>query len=146
MKKLVCLAGCIASLFLVGCASTVQRVPMPDQSKGVEDSAKGRIYVMRATSFAGAVGVNITDNGVPIGSTGAGGYLCWEREPGDVIVAAAVENTSRVSLPVRPGSIHYIKQDMRMGIWTARTDLEVVDADSGTKILKQCKPAKVKLP
>jgi hypothetical protein len=144
MKKQLYLAGCIACLFLVGCASTVQHVSMPDQSKAVEDPAKGRIYVMRPSSFGAAVSMNITDNGAEIGSTGPGGYLCWEREPGDVILSSSSENTSRVSLPVRSGSIHFVRQNIRWGIWVARTDLEVLDETEGAKVLKKCKPAKIK--
>ena len=143
MRPTLALASCVAALFLAGCAGSRQYVPMPDQSKTVEDPSKGRIYVMRPTSFGGAVSMNITDGGNPIGSTGAGGYLCWEREPGDVIVSSSSENTSRVSLPVRAGSIHYVLQNIRMGIWIARTDLEVVDEERGKKELKKCKPAKV---
>jgi hypothetical protein len=79
----------------------------------------------------------------PIGSTGPGSYLCWEREPGDVIVSATSENTSRVALPVRAGSVHYILQSIRMGIWIARTELEVMPEDKGKEELKRCKPAKV---
>src|SRR5213594_2924348 len=142
MNRILTLASCVAALCLVGCASTIQYVPMPDQTKAVEDSAKGRIYVMRPSSFGAAVGMNVSDGGNPIGSTGPNGYLCWEREPGDVVVSSTSENTSRVSLPVRPGSIHYVLQHIRMGIFIARTDLEVVNEEQGKKELTKCKPAK----
>ncbi len=66
--------------------------------------------------------MSVSDGGNPIGSTGAKGYLCWEREPGDVIVSSTTENTSRVSLPVRPGSIHYVLQNVRKACgWPAPT-------------------------
>jgi hypothetical protein len=146
MKPILTLATCTAALFFAGCAGTKQFVPMPDQTKSVEDPAKGRIYLMRPSSFGAAVGMNVADNGHPIGNTGPQGYLCWEREPGDVIVSSASENTSRVSLPVRPGSIHYVLQNIRWGIWVARTDLEVVDEVRGSAELKKCKPAKVVAP
>lgn len=116
---------------------------MPDQSKAIEDSSKGRIYVIRSSSLGGAVGMSVADGGNLVGKTGPGSYLCWEREPGDVIVSSTSENTSRVALPVRPSSVHYVLQHIRMGIWIARTDLEVVDAEKGMKELKHCKPAKV---
>jgi hypothetical protein len=146
MKPALALATCAVALQLVGCAGTKQFVPMPDQSKAIEDPSKGRIYLMRPSSYGGAVGMNVADGGNPIGSTGPGGYLCWEREPGDVIVSSTAENTSRVSLPVRPGSIHYILQRIRMGIWMARTELEVIDEEQAKKELKRCKPAKVESP
>src|ERR1041385_7651442 len=142
MKRLLCLASCVVTLFLVGCSSSVQYVHMPDLSKKIDDPTKGRIYVMRPSSLGYAVGMNVSDGGNPIGSTGAQGFLCWERDPGDVVVSSTSENTSRVSLDVRPGNIHYIVQHIRMGIWVARTDMEVVSDEQGRNELKKCKPAK----
>ena len=142
MNRITILAGLSAVLMLTGCASTKQFVPLPDQSKTVEDPAKGRIYVMRPASVGGAVAMNVTDGGTPIGTTGPRGFLCWERDPGDVIVSSTSENTSRVSLAVRPGSVHYVVQHVRMGIWIARTDLEIVTEDQGKLGLMKCKAPK----
>lgn len=144
MNRILSLASCVAALFLMGCASAHQYVPLPDQTKAVADPNKGRVYVMRPSGFGGAVGMNVSDGGQPIGSTGPGKFLCWEREPGDVVVTSTAENTSRVSLPVRPGSVHYVLQHIRMGIWMARTELELVDAERGLKELKKCKAAEVR--
>ena len=146
MKRVTSLISCVFALFLVGCASSVQYVHMPDLSKKVEDANKGRIYVMRPTSFGYAISMEVSDGGNPIGKTGAKGFLCWEREPGDVIVSSTAENTSRVSLPVRPGGIYYVQQNVRMGVWMARTDLEVVDEEKAQEKLKKCKPAKFANP
>jgi hypothetical protein len=146
LKRILPLLAVAATLFLVGCAGTHQYLPMPDQAKTLEDPAKGRIYVLRPSSFGGAVGMNVSDGGNPVGSTGPGGYLCWEREPGDVVVSSTSENTSRVSLAVRPGTVHYILQSIRMGIWVARTDLAVIDEAKAKAELKHCKPAKVEKP
>ena len=146
MKRIVALPCCVAALFLAGCAGTKQFVPLPDQTKAIDDPTKGRIYVMRPSSLGSAVGMNVADGGNPIGKTGPKGFLCWEREPGDVVVSSASENTSRVSLPVRPGSVHYIVQHIRMGFWIARTDLETVDEERGRKELKKCKPPKLQIP
>jgi hypothetical protein len=89
-----------------------------------------------------AVSLSVSDGGNPIGKTGPGGYLCWEREPGDVIVSSSSENTSRVSLPVRAGTVHYILHHLRMGMWIPGTELEVIDIEKGTNTLRKCKPAK----
>jgi len=144
MNRILSLAFVLFTALLMGCASAHQYVPQPDLSKKVDDPNKGRIYVMRPSSFGGAVGMNVSDGGQPIGSTGPGKFLCWEREPGDVIVTSTSENTSRVSIPVRPGSIHYILQNIRWGLWIARTDLEILDEERGLKELKKCKAAEVK--
>jgi nitrous oxide reductase accessory protein NosL len=142
MKRILLLVNCAAALLVAGCASTVQYVPMPDQSKAVDDPAKGRIYVMRPASVGGGVGMNVSDSGNPIGKTGPKGFLCWERQPGDAEISSSAENVSKVSVPVRPGSIHYVFQHLRMGIWIARNELELVGEEEGKKQLKKCKPAK----
>src|SRR4051794_23704836 len=129
MNRILCLASCVATLLFAGCASSIQYVHTPDLSKKIEDPAKGRIYVMRPSSLGYAVGMNVSDGGNPIGSTGAKGFLCWERDPGDVVVSSTAENTSRVSLAVRPGNSYYVLQNIRMGIWLARTDLEVISEE-----------------
>ena len=143
MNKLFVLASCVSIVFLVGCASAHQNVRMPDQARRIEDPAKGRIYVFRPSSFGGAVKMNVADGGNPIGATGPKSYLCWEREPGDVIVSSASENTSRVAIPLRAGDVYYVLQSIRMGIWVARNELELVPEERAQKELKACKPAKV---
>ena len=143
MNRILTFLTCAAGLLLAACASTVQRVPMPDQTKVVENPAKGRIYVMRPSDAGSTIRMDIVDGADRIGHTGPGGYLCWERDPGDVVVASRSENTSRVSLVVRPGTVHYILQHIRMGIWLKRTDLEVVEEERGRTELKKCKPARV---
>jgi hypothetical protein len=145
MKKILNLLSCFSVVFLLGCASARQFVPMPDQTKNVEDPTKGRIYVIRPSAFGGAVGMNIADSGNPIGSSGPGTYLCWEREPGDVIVSSTSENTSRVAIPLRSQSVYYILQHIRMGMWIARTDLELITEEQARIELKRCKPAKFEL-
>jgi hypothetical protein len=144
MNRILCLASCVATLLFAGCASSVQYVRTPDLSKKIEDPTKGRIYVMRPSSLGYAVGMNVSDGGNPIGSTGAKGFLCWERDPGDVVVSSTSENTSRVSLAVRPGNSYYVLQNIRMGIWLARTELEVIGEEQAQKELKKCKPATFK--
>src|ERR1700710_3041767 len=103
MNRIYCLASCIVTLLFAGCASSVQYVHQPDLSKKIEDASKGRIYVMRPSGFGYNVSMNVLDGGNLIGKTGPKGFLCWEREPGDVIISSTLENTSRVSLAVRPG-------------------------------------------
>ena len=143
MKKHITLLIAVSCLFLVGCASTQQFVPLPDQTKTVEDSAKGRIYVMRPATVGAAISMDVSDGGRIIGSTGPHGFLCWEREPGDTVISSKAENTSAVNLPVKAGQVHYIFQHLRMGWVIARNQMEIVSEEEGKKVLKQCKPPKL---
>jgi hypothetical protein len=145
MKYLSSLVALLAFL-LVGCAGTKQYVPMPNQSRPVDDPAKGRIYVMRPASIGSAVSMGVTDGGKPIGVTGPHGYLCWERQPGDTIVTSSSESENRLSLRVEASKVYYLFQHLRMGVWVARSELELLkDENEAREVLKKCKPAKVQL-
>lgn len=139
----------IAVLTLVigaGCATTGQSVLIPDLNKEIEDSEKGRIYVIRPTAFGFGTSMRITDNGRFVGFTGPKGYLCWEREPGEAEIACKAENTSKVSLDVNKGKVYYIRQHMQMGLLRARNKLEVVNEEKGKELLQKCKPPVVYKP
>ena len=146
MKKLPLFITAFAALLFVGCASTKQFVPMPDQSKTLDDPSKGRIYVMRPATVGSAITMQVSDGGKLIGETGPHGYLCWERNAGETMITSASEGASSAPLSVRQGGVYYLFQHLRMGIWIARSELEVVSAEEGQKVLKKCKPAKVVAP
>jgi hypothetical protein len=143
MKSIIpCIAG-LAAVLLTGCVSTKQFVPLPDQSKAIDDPSKGRIYVMRPATAGSAVSIAVSDDGAPIGSTGSHGYLCWERPPGDTTISSTSEGVSQLPLTVDAGKTYYIFQHLRMGWWIARSKLELLDETEGVKVLKKCHPPKV---
>jgi len=144
MKKgiqLIIVAICMA--LLAGCASTTQYVPFPDQSKRVEDPSKARIYVVRPTAFGAAISFSVRDGITAIGETGPNGYLCWERPGGQMEVIGKAENTSRLPVEVEQGTVYYIQQHVRMGMWQARNELSLLSEDEGKKKVGKCKPPKV---
>jgi hypothetical protein len=136
----------VAVLFMTGCAGARQYVAMPDQSKTVEDSTKARIYVMRPATVGSGVSMAVTDGGKPIGSTGPHTFLCWERTPGQTILTSTTESENRLDLMLETNKVYYIFQHVRMGVWIARSELELIsDPVEAEKTLKKCKPAKVEL-
>ena len=146
MKTTRILVSCLGALLLTGCAGTRQFVALPDQAQRIQDNSKGRIYVMRPSGVGTAVSMHVSDSGKAIGSTGAHGFLCWEREPGETIITSTAEGASKAPLSVQAGSVYYIFQHVRMGIFMARSELEVVDEQKGQKTLKKCHAPKVETP
>ncbi len=133
----------LITLSLIGCASTKQYVPVPNQNVRVEDENKARIYVIRpASSFGAAIPMAIIDNGLLIGDTGAASYLSWERDPGDVSISGKSENTSKVEFTAKKGDVYYIEQFINMGFAIARNRLELIDEEKGKKLQAACKPPK----
>lgn len=145
MKPAFPLLTSLVALLAAGCVATKQYVPLPDQSRAVDDPSKGRIYVMRPAMAGTAVSIAVSEDGRPIGVTGSRGYLCWERAPGDTIVSSTSEGVSELPLTVNAGQTYYIFQHLRMGWITARSELELLDQTEGQKVLKKCKPPKVEL-
>ena len=144
MKTTIALIACIGAALLTGCVSTKQYVPLPDQAQKIQDSSKGRIYVMRPATVGGAVSMNVSDGGKVIGSTGPHGFLCWEREPGDTLISSTSEGASQAALTIQPGAVYFLFQHLRMGVWMARSELEVVDEQKGREVLKKCHPPKIR--
>jgi hypothetical protein len=116
---------------------------MPNQSNRIDDPTKGRIYVMRPTTFGGGVSMTVRDGEKEIGKTGPRGYLCWEREPGATMIMGKAENTSIFPLTVEQGCVYYFIQHVQMGMLKAGNNIELVDEAKGKEQLKNCKPAKV---
>lgn len=142
MKNRAGLTLVIAAGILAGCASTKQFVPFPDQSKQVENPDKARIYVVRPDGLGFAVSMNVNDGPLLVGETGPRGYLCWERDPGQVEVAGKAENTSRLTLTVEKGLAYYIKQQVKMGFFIARNKLLLLREVDGKAALERCTPPK----
>ena len=126
-----------------GCASTKQFVPLPDQTKSIEDPSRARIYVVRPTSLGGAISMTVSDGAKKIGSTGPNGYLCWERDPGDTEIRSKAENTAKLPLKCEAGMVYYIGQHVRMGILFARNKLTMLTDAAGKEKVSKCKPPQV---
>ena len=128
---------------LTACASTKQFVPLPDQSRTIDDPAKGRIYVMRPAVVGAAIPMTVNDGSAGIGQTGPKGFLCWERPPGDARIESRSEGSSLAHFKVDAGSRYYIFQHVKMGMLQARSELELLSENEGKKLLIKCSPPKI---
>ena len=137
---LICVS--VAIVLLIQCASTVQYVRFPDQSKAIEDSSKARIYVARPTIWGAAIPMNIRDGDFLIGYTGPAGYLCWERKPGETELKGEAENTWRLNLSLEEGCIYYVQQDVGFGLLMKSNRLREMSQEQGKKKVSRCKPPK----
>lgn len=133
----------VAFLF-VGCASTHQIHPFPDQAKELENPKYSRIYLLRPTIFGAAIPMDVFENDSRIGTTGPRGYLCWEREPSEIRLKGKGENESSITLYLKEGQVYYVQQHISMGFLYARNWLEQLSDQEGKKKLAKCKPPKVK--
>lgn len=126
-----------------GCAS----VPMTSieedaRAKSFAVSAdKSSIYLYRNESFGGAIPLTVALDGKVAGQTGPKTYFLWDVAPGPHEISSMAENTSTLKLSTEAGKAYYVWQEVKMGLWTARSLLQEVDVETGRKGIEECKRA-----
>ncbi|MEX0960080.1 MAG: DUF2846 domain-containing protein [Burkholderiales bacterium] len=132
----------VAALSLLGaCASVPMASPEEDmQAKQFEASPdQSRIYVYRNENFGGAIRISITLDGRMMGQTAAKTYFMWNVTPGPHTISCVGENTASLNIDARPGSSHFVWQEMKMGLWSARCALHDVDSEKGREAVLSTK-------
>jgi hypothetical protein len=122
-----------AVITVSGCAS-VPMASTEDDSKAksfVVQPGKANIYLFRDEVLGAAIGVPVMFNGKMAGRTGSKTYFFWEVSPGDYELASVAENTSTHRVRAQAGRNYYIWQEMKMGLFQPRTELQEVDEERG---------------
>ena len=134
MKRLIAalLAG-IAVSIMSGCASVPMATSDDDaraKSFNVQPG-KANIYLFRDEVMGAAIGVPVMFNGKMAGKTASKTYFLWEIAPGDYELASVAENTSTLRVRAEAGRSYYVWQEMKMGLFQPRTELQQVDEARG---------------
>ncbi len=118
---------------LVGCAS----VPM----ESMEDDARAKtfapepdrasLYIYRNETFGAAVPMNLSINGRIIGQSASKTYFFFRLQPGTYSVESTAENVAQLSLDMAPGKNYFVWQEVKIGMWMARSQLHHVDEAVG---------------
>jgi Protein of unknown function (DUF2846) len=135
----------LSSLALVwGCAS----VPMGDPKMDTQYKAfsaspdKATLYVYRSESLGGAIKMPILLDNKLLGDTGPKTYHYKQIDPGTHKLVSKTENDAELDLNAEAGKIYYVWQEVKMGMWAARSKLQLVDEKIGQAGVNQCKLAK----
>ena len=102
-----------------------------------------QIFVYRYESLGFAVPITVKLDGRASGRTVGQTYVMWEVEPGLHEVSSHAEGASAVSLNVEPGKSYFIWQEVKVGLWKARSSLHQVDEETGRKFLAECRLGQV---
>ena len=133
--------------FVAGCAS-VPMTSMEEDAKAKSFAVppgKSSIYLYRNESYGGAMFLTVALDGRVAGQTGPLTYFLWEVEPGPHEVSSLSENTSTLKLNTEAGKAYFIWQEVKMGMWSARTQLQEVNQQTGRKGVGECKRAQSNL-
>ena len=131
-------------LLLGGCAS----VPMASLSQDTDAKTfrapekESRIYIYRNESFGGAIPMAVSVDGKSLGQTGPMTFFMIDVPPGSHQIQSFTENIASLTLDTEPSKVYYVWQEVKMGMWTARSQLHEVPEAQGQQGVRECKLAK----
>ena len=129
---------------VAGCAS-VPMAPIEADAAAKRFEAtpgKANLYVYRNENFGGAVKMSVVLDGAMLGDTAAMTYLFTPVERGHHQVTSKTENDSDVEFDAEEGKTYFLWQEVKMGVWTARSALHPVQEQEGRAAVLQCKLAR----
>jgi hypothetical protein len=140
-----------AVLFAVltsACASVPMAPPKLDMAAKEFKATPGKtnLYVFRDEGIGGAVRMSVLLDGKLLGDTAAKTFLLTTVEPGAHVLVSKAENDSRLDFTAQPGKNVFVWQEVKMGIMSARSKLQVVDEATAKGRVNSCKLAETTPP
>lgn len=130
-----------AFMLVTGCASV--QMASPDKDIAAKSFAvkadKANIYVYRNESMGAAIKMPVIMDGKLIGDTAAKTYVKLEVTPGDHTMLSKAENESTLNLRAEAGKNYFVWQEVKMGVFSARSSLQLVDETAGRAGVQECK-------
>ena len=133
MRNFAAALSAILVLLLSGCAS-VPLAPLDQDTKAKDFSPipnKASLYIYRNESFGAAIPMTVSVNGKALGQTAAQTYFRLNLTPGKYNVESHAENVSNLPLATEAGKNYFVWQEVKMGMWMARSLLQQTDEATG---------------
>jgi hypothetical protein len=126
------LAG-VLSILVNACASVPMAPPEMDlKAKNMSAPRdKALVYLYRNESMGGAIKMTVNLDGRYQGQTAPKTYFMWLLTPGRHEFSSVTENTATLPLDAKAGATYYIWQEVKMGMLSARSKLQLVDKETG---------------
>lgn len=133
MRKVLLALSLFLLLLLTGCAS-VQMASVEEDGKAKRFSpvpGRASLYIYRNETFGAAVPMAVSVNGKTLGQTAAKTYFYLNLIPGKYNVESTTENVSNITVATEAGKNYFVWQEVKMGVWMARSLLHEVDESTG---------------
>ncbi len=145
--KSVFILGAIATLALTtGCASVQKASPQEDNAaKAFKSNPEySQVYVYRNETLGAALSMPVTVDGKTAGNTGPKSYFKFNLPAGKHTLTSQGDK-SVLDINTENGKIYYVWQEVKMGVMSGGSKLQLVDTDKGQKGVKQCTLIKTNL-
>lgn len=128
---------------IVTLLATIFNVQSQDYKNLEPPEDKSLVYVYRPSVAGGVIPMPVLYDNNLIGITKAKDFVYAFLEPGEHYITSEAESSATIQIKTEAGKTYYVRQKVKMGIWVASTDLELVDEEKGRhKLNKSCKPPK----
>lgn len=137
MKSLLALT---LAASLVGCASVPHGDAQQDaalKNFSAPAPTQAGLYIYRNEFMGALVTMDVKIDDQDVGQTGRKTYLFKEVTPGKHTITSIAENTDALEVEVKPGTLNYVWQEVKMGFLSARTKLHLVDEAEGQKGVRE---------
>ena len=126
----------IVCVFILSGCATVRLGDLNQDSATKEfkpPSEKAGVYVYRNQMIGSAIRMEVFVDGFRVGETAQKTYLYFELPPGKHTIESRAENTDTLTTDFVAGTLSYIWQEVRVGVYSARSSLHLVDESEGRK-------------
>lgn len=122
-----------ALLITTGCASVPMASLEQDEfaKKFTPEKGMSSLYIYRNEKIGAAVPLAVSVNGKTIGQTAAHTYFYLSLVPGKYKVESMTENVSYLELKTEANKSYFVWQEVKMGMWMARTHLQQMSPEKG---------------
>jgi len=129
------------TLFLTACASVPMATPEADTAAKAykTNPAKANLYIYRNESMGAAVKMPILLDNVSVGDTAAKTYIFRQIDPGTHVITSKTENDASLSVDAKAGANLFVWQEVKMGAFSARSQLHLVDESTGKSGVEESK-------
>jgi len=134
-------APCLLGLTLWGCATVPMASVEEDlRVKNLAPPPDAALIYLYRNEFAGyAIHMDVSLDGIPAGQTVWDSFMVWEVSPGQHYLLSHAENDSMIPLFVQPGRRYFVWQEVKMGLFMARSELQLVPEPKGLSGVNDCK-------
>lgn len=130
------------TVLLGGCAS-VPMAPAEADAKAktfvAPTDGNATVYIYRNESLGSAIKMPLLLDNASVGDTGPHTYVVREVSPGKHTIVSKTEKDVSLDIDARSGQTLYVWQEVKMGVWSARSALHEVDTSTGQEGVKECK-------
>ena len=133
MKQFIGVCAAIMILLLTGCAS-VPMAPLDQDAQAKQFlpvPKMAALYIYRNETFGAAIPMTVTVNGKALGQTASKTYFRLNVIPGKYTIESHAESISNLPLSVEAEKLYFVWQEVKMGVWMARSMLQSVDEKTG---------------